>query len=98
MKRRPVLFLAAVHHEADYWARAWGFTRSEWRWVGHPERVVGLLNVDDSIVFVCGSVPPQERIVEYLRTHGFETFVDAHDLDTNHEPRTALALLAARID
>lgn len=93
MRQSPVLFLAAVRREADYWARAWGFGRSDWKWVGREEHVMGLTNPDDAIVFVCGSQPLLERTVEYLRTHGYETFVDAHDLDTNHEPRTALDLL-----
>lgn len=98
MRKRPVLFLAGLHHEAAYWARAWGFGRTDWKWVGRPEHVLGLRNRDDSIVFVCGSSPIMDEHVDYLRTQGYETFVDAHDLDTNHEPRTALALLAARID
>lgn len=91
-RRRPALFLAGAHREAAYWAEAWGFRKGEWLYLTQPQ-MFGLRNVDNGIVFVCGSRPIPEGVVAYLRSAGYDTFVDAHDLDTSHEPRCALALL-----
>lgn len=86
------LFLCGLHREASHWANAWGFTDNEWCWVKDARDVHGRRNLDDGIVFVCGSQPIQPYLVEYLHANGYTAFVDAHDLDTCHEPRSALEL------
>ena len=90
---RPVLFVAPRRHEAEHWAKAWGFDRSAWQHIRDEHDACGLNNVDDGIVFVCGSQPITTHLVGYLQTVGYDTFVDAHDHPTDREPRSALYLL-----
>lgn len=84
------LFIAPAYHEAAYWARQWGFGPTEWTYLT-PVLMYGLRNDDgDGIVYVCGSRPLDDGIVSYLRSVGFDTYVDAHDHPTDAEPRSAL--------
>lgn len=85
----PVLFVARKYVEAAYWAQAWGFTRDQWQHVGPVRRYVPPRG-NHGIAFVCGSEPRPGGAILHLRTQGYDTFVDAHDLDTCREPRSAL--------
>lgn len=89
-----ILFLAGTHREAAYWAKQWGFQNGEWRFVGNVPDALGLRNIDRGIVYVCGSAPIHPDLSLQLRAAGYDTFVDAHDLDTAREQRSALDLLS----
>lgn len=93
MRRERQLFVAASFREANVWASAWGYSPGEWRWVGRIDHALGLHNTSGAIVYVCGSGDLERDLVTYLESAGFDEFVDAHDLDTWHEPRSALDLL-----
>lgn len=89
------IFLSKLRREAEHWAEAWGFLRGQWVWVGALPQTRGIrYHPDlDGPVFVCGSQRIERDLVESLEVAGFTTFIDAHDLDTFHESRSALDLL-----
>lgn len=92
--KAKTLFVAPMQREARYWAEAWGFAPDEWVWVRDGSRVRGMNNFKDNRpVFVCGSQPINRNTIMSLEQAGFTTFIDAHDLDTSREPRSALDLL-----
>lgn len=88
------IFVAGSRKQAETWARAWGFTRREWSYLNERNQAVrGLRAEEGDVVFVCGSEPIPWTLVRELEAAGFTTYVDAHDLDTFREPRSALDLL-----
>lgn len=84
------IFLASKYAEADYWRRAWGFAHNEWAYARNWMSVLGLRAAPGDCVFACGSGRIDTDLVDYLETQGFTNIVDAHDLDTFYEPRSAL--------
>lgn len=80
--------------ECDYWAEVWGFKRNEYIAVTKDIHLRGIINTSkDAVVFICGSQGISTLVMNSLSIAGFNTYVDAHDLDTNFEPRSALDLL-----
>ncbi len=79
-----------MHREALFWANAWDFDPRSWILVTEPRHVYGLINLDDSVVYVCGSRDIHVDTLLALEAAGFTTLVDAHDLDTFRDPRSAL--------
>lgn len=93
MKHRAI-FVAPLQREAHYWATAWGFRPGEWVWVGRPEHLLGRrAEKGEREVFVCGSQEFRTALLQGVELAGFDTLIDAHDLDTNREPRSALDLV-----
>lgn len=88
--------MAQLQREAATWARAWGFAPNEWIYASRPHAILGRRACDGDIVFVCGSQPIPPELLDQLEVAGFDTYVDAHDLDTFHEPRSALDNLPLR--
>lgn len=89
-----VIFVGTQFREVEYWMRAWGFRRPEVYWVGRVEHTYGIRGADhETPVYVCGSAALNPDLVPLLEIAGFNTFIDAHDVDTNREPESALGLL-----
>lgn len=92
MKIDRTPFIAKPYKEARYWAEAWGFLPHEWLWMGDDKHVRGI-HMPFGVVFVCGSERFSSQFMDSIRACGFTEFIDAHDLDTNYEPRSALDLI-----
>lgn len=86
MNDKPV-FVAALYSEAMFWVRAWGYRPEDVRIILSPIQAYG---VTTDRAFVCGSQPLIRAVCEVLERYGDVEYIDAHDMDTDREPQSAL--------
>lgn len=95
MKKPKTVFIAPVRNQAEFWARAWGFTPDEWFWIGREVHARGR-DLRGQLAFFCGSQPPDRAMWRAIVATGVEGFIEAHDLDTSYEPHSSLDLLPVK--